>query len=409
MQWFAGFTDAEGNFNISLRNFDVTSSKYNSLMLTFQIGLHIDDLNILESIKKQLNCGHISISGSKCNYFINDQYSLINVILPIFKYVELNSSKYYDYLIFEKVVNLVKNKKHLSVEGKQKVIKYYLEMKSKSPKSRPNCDINITDFWLGGFTDRDGTFSTNKLVPRLKYENHVKELELFLKIQEYLKSGKLIITKPRLDRPGSNATVVLEFNVIYVLKSLIIPLFSRHLFHINLDGGASFPFTGDILEINPISFLESKDFSVLQTKKLKDFCGWSIIVIIVFYGYHRLPEGIAIINELKKRMNNFRLTTNFNAAKLENNISITSKLLNLLTIPAPYEIKDGTASARYLRGTDKLVSEKLGIIVLDENGITTNYVSLSECSKALGFGRTIIKNCLLTGNTHKGYQFNYDI
>jgi len=83
-------------------------------MLTFQIGLHIDDINILKSIKKQLNCGHISISGSKCNYFINDQYSLINVILPIFKYVELNSSKYYDYLIFEKVVNLVKDKKHLS-------------------------------------------------------------------------------------------------------------------------------------------------------------------------------------------------------------------------------------------------------------------------------------------------------
>lgn len=205
-------------------------------------------------------------------------------------------------------------------------------MKSKSPKSRPSCDINITDFWLGGFTDGDGTFSTSKLVPRLKYENHIKELELFLKIQEYLKSGKLIITKPRLDRPGSNATVVLEFNVIYVLKSLIIPLFSRHLFHINPDGGASFPFTGDILEINPISFLESKDFSVLQTKKLKDFCDWSIIVIIVFYGYHRLPEGISIINELKKRMNNFRLTTNFNAVKLENNISITSKLLNLLAI-----------------------------------------------------------------------------
>jgi hypothetical protein len=70
----------------------------------------------------------------------------------------------------------------------------------------------------------------------------------------------------------------------------------------------------------------------LQTKKLKDFCDWSIIVIIVFYGYHRLPEGISIINELKKRMNNFRLTTNFNAVKLENNISITSKLLNLLAI-----------------------------------------------------------------------------
>ena len=109
-------------------------------------------------------------------------------------------------------------------------------MKSKSPKSRPNCDINITDFWLGGDVYTQMGMVPFLLVPRLKYENHVKELELFLKIQEYLKSGKLIITKPRLDRPGSNATVVLEFNVIYVIfvffffLSLIIPLFSRHLF-----------------------------------------------------------------------------------------------------------------------------------------------------------------------------------
>jgi hypothetical protein len=32
-------------------------------MLTFQIGLHIDDIFILEYIKNKLNCGHITISG----------------------------------------------------------------------------------------------------------------------------------------------------------------------------------------------------------------------------------------------------------------------------------------------------------------------------------------------------------
>ena len=39
-------------------------------MLTFQIGLHINDLFILEYIKNKLNCGHISISGQNCNYFL---------------------------------------------------------------------------------------------------------------------------------------------------------------------------------------------------------------------------------------------------------------------------------------------------------------------------------------------------
>ena len=102
----------EGNFNISLRN--LKDNKYNSLLLTFQIGLHIDDLDVLKFIQRKLNCGHISISGSKCNYFVNDQVSLIYVILPLFNYVQLNSSKYFHYLIFEKAVNLIKNKAHLS-------------------------------------------------------------------------------------------------------------------------------------------------------------------------------------------------------------------------------------------------------------------------------------------------------
>ena len=44
IEWFIGFVDAEGNFNISLRNYK--DNNYNSLILTFQIGLHIDDLSM---------------------------------------------------------------------------------------------------------------------------------------------------------------------------------------------------------------------------------------------------------------------------------------------------------------------------------------------------------------------------
>ena len=45
----------EGNFNITLRNLDLTLNNYKSVMLTFQIGLHIDDLNILKEIKNKLS------------------------------------------------------------------------------------------------------------------------------------------------------------------------------------------------------------------------------------------------------------------------------------------------------------------------------------------------------------------
>lgn len=146
LQWLAGFTDAEGNFNISLRNFK--DNKYNSVILTFQIGLHIDDLPVLKFIQTNLNCGHISISGNKCNYFVNDQYSLINIISPIFNHVQLNSSKYYQLLVFEKTVNLIRDKKHLSSEGKLKIIKYYHEIKNSNliSRARNKKDIFISDY-----------------------------------------------------------------------------------------------------------------------------------------------------------------------------------------------------------------------------------------------------------------------
>lgn len=65
--------------------------------------------------------------------------------------------------------------------------------------------------------------------------------------------------------------------------------------------------------------------------------------------------------------------------------------------------------ARYLRNTNKLVSEKLSIVAIDIDGYKVNYTSISNCSKALGFARLTIKNCLLTGNIHKGYQFVYNV
>jgi hypothetical protein len=155
LEWLSGFTDAEGNFNITLRK--LNDNTYTSVMLTFQIGLHIDDLSILEYIKENLNCGHISNSrgGSKCNYFINDNVSLIQVILPIFNHTKLNSSKYYQFLVFERAVNLIKEKKHLSLLGKLEMIKLYHEMKIPclAPSSKELNNSPLTINWLGGFTD----------------------------------------------------------------------------------------------------------------------------------------------------------------------------------------------------------------------------------------------------------------
>jgi hypothetical protein len=92
-------------------------------------------------------------------------------------------------------------------------------------------------------------------MPRLKFENHIRELELFKRIKEFLKiSNKIRNTKPKLNRPNSNATVCLDILNIYLLRNVFVPLYSKE--------------------------------EILKTKKFKDFRNRSILVDIYYFGYH---------------------------------------------------------------------------------------------------------------------------
>ena len=246
-----GFTDGEGNFNIKLTGLENTTFK--NVQFTFQIGLHIDDIETLQYIKDNLKCGHISKSGNRANYFVNDINSLINVIIPVFINFSLNSSKFHHFMLFKKAVLSTKNKFHLSNQGKLDIIKLKKEMQNMSGRWVPDSikSINITKYWLAGFIDGEGTFSTSRYVPRFKLENHVKEFELYNKIKEFLAlhniQANVVLTMPRAGGGGtcsargeagtrslvegtrvynihSNATIVLEVNKIGHLISYLIPL-----------------------------------------------------------------------------------------------------------------------------------------------------------------------------------------
>jgi hypothetical protein len=101
-------------------------------------------LYVLEYIRDKLNCGSISKSEGKCNFFVNDQKSILNIILPIFNFVELKSSKYFQFLVFQKAANLLINKEHLTPKGRIEILQYYNEMKIVNLNSiaRENIKIN---------------------------------------------------------------------------------------------------------------------------------------------------------------------------------------------------------------------------------------------------------------------------
>lgn len=365
LEWLTGFVDAEGNFNISLRNYKSQDNKYNSLILTFQIGLHIDDLEVLKFIQKKLGCGKITISKNRCNFFVNDQASLINIIVPVFNLVSLKSSKYFQFLIFEKAVNLIKNKGHLTDSGRNEIIKFYHEIKNPSIYLEASPALShLNKYWLGGFVDGDASFSARLNRPVFKFENHVKELPLFRVIEDYFQFGNTRTTGNK-----STQMVILEFNNIHFLKNVIVPLFTRT--------------------------------KLLNSKKKKDFNDFCVLVNIYYYGYHTIAEGESLAREIISNWNNFRLSTYKTPF-----IDFNKKYQILSNIPSPFIIKDG--GLRFYRDTLNLVSDKVRITAIDHLNNELVFSSISECSRILQIDRYNIKKYLLNGQIYKNYRFKFN-
>lgn len=333
---------------------------------------------MLEYILNTLQCGHISKSKDRINYFVNDINSLLYIIIPIFEYINLNSSKYHHYTLFKKAVLLTKDKSHLTDKGKLEIIAYQKEMQSMSGKWVPSSisnKITITKYWLAGFIDAEATFSTNKYVPRFKLENHVREWELYSKIKEFFNVGNVLLSLPRVDRVNSNSTIILEINKVQELRIKLIPL------------------------------LYDNDSILLRTLKAQDFSLWLRLVDIYYKGYHTILEGKHLFDAIKLHINKYRLTTNTNLYENENRISLLEidKLLSkLYLMESPYEIKEGV---QYYRNTTRLVSESTKIAAIDKENNRNIYGSMSECAKNLQISRKKIKECLNSGEAYKGYVF----
>jgi hypothetical protein len=126
---------------------------------------------------------------------------------------------------------------------------------------------------------------------------------------------------------------------------------------------------------------------------------------MTYYGYHTLDEGKELIHLIKSNMNNFRLNPDFVTNYDQNKALIEEKLNYLLSLPSPYEIKEGIL---FLRGTNKLVSKFFKIKVKDTSDEVQYFTSISECRLNLNIPSKIIKNCLLLNIPYKNYTIKFD-
>lgn len=103
-EWLVGFTDGDGCFSIVFQ-------KENKWNLTFKLTQSKVNERLLYYIKEQLNCGSITEHDGKVNYRVRDIENIGNKIIPIFEKYPLLSFKYFEFLKFKEVFEILKNSK----------------------------------------------------------------------------------------------------------------------------------------------------------------------------------------------------------------------------------------------------------------------------------------------------------
>ena len=112
--WVTGFTDAEGCFSVILSK---RSNLKWRIMVSFEINLHIKDIDVLHLIKTYFGVGLITYRASRstCVYRVTKIEDLINVIIPHFLNFPVYCDKLHAFNLLYKIVNALFNKEKRTI------------------------------------------------------------------------------------------------------------------------------------------------------------------------------------------------------------------------------------------------------------------------------------------------------
>jgi len=116
--WMVGFTDAEGCFSIRITKSLTTKTGY-QVQLRYQITQHSIDKVFMNSLANFWGCGKVFLRyrENKVDFQILKFKDLTDKVIPLFQRVPLQGVKSIDFTDFNKAVEIMKIKKHLTNEG----------------------------------------------------------------------------------------------------------------------------------------------------------------------------------------------------------------------------------------------------------------------------------------------------
>lgn len=283
-----GFSDAEANFYVRICRKKSMLAGW-TVEPVFAIRLHHKDLNMLYLIQKFFGVGkiyhHVDIEEAT---FRVSSIKELDVIIKHFDMYPLLTQKLSDFILFKGVLEIIKSKEHLRIEGILKIANMKASMNTKLEvvdlpnivpvplPSLPLITVNdISPYWIAGFTSGDGCFSVSVIKSKAKLgetswirfilAQHNRDENLMRAIAAYLGCGKI--------NKDHKATYLVVQRLPDIIKT-IIPLFDKHQ---------------------------------LEGIKVKDYIDFKTVAALMDKKAHLTKEGLDEIREIKNRMNKKRV------------------------------------------------------------------------------------------------------
>ncbi|KAF9818431.1 hypothetical protein IEO21_02780 [Rhodonia placenta] len=135
-EWLGGFASAEGCFFVNIFNSSTHKLKA-GVQLEFSLSQHSRDEALMKSLIELLKCGSFHMQNDACYYRVGNLSSITENIIPLFKEYPILGEKSKDFSDFCEVLEMIKDKKHLTKEGLEQIRIIKAGMNTGRSKSVP--------------------------------------------------------------------------------------------------------------------------------------------------------------------------------------------------------------------------------------------------------------------------------
>lgn len=130
--WLAGFTDADGSFQIKTI---IRKDRKQGYEIRLKLQFDQKTKFILDQFKEEF-AGHIGYRKTQDTYYFGTtSFSSAKKVINYFDHYHLLSSKHVNYLKWRKVYRIIQSREHLTKKGIEKILKIKLSMNSYSKES----------------------------------------------------------------------------------------------------------------------------------------------------------------------------------------------------------------------------------------------------------------------------------